>query len=227
MQGAADHLKSYVWSEDNIDGVLPGPVSNIDAMLNQPEPDVAAVNYMIKDVRKCLEEGFKAECLAKETCNTATIDQGVQMIQKAVIDCEETVPHILSKERRYNRKEVQKRILYEKFNVTFGVWNVLAAMIAQSEFLKLQALNHFTYDVSISRSQIKLKFDDRLKAFRDCIINEPNLYFTYPNWNKFKTTIFEHTLADGETWHVRNPSINAKFAKTIQIGKEVISVERR
>ena len=46
----------------------------------------------------------------------------------------------------YLGQDVSHRLL-----VSFGVWNELALMLSPFEFLKMQALNRFSYNVCISR----------------------------------------------------------------------------
>ena len=41
--------------------------------------------------------------------------------------------------------------VYARFKHSYGAWNVLALMLSQFEFVKMQALNKFCYQVSISR----------------------------------------------------------------------------
>ena len=41
----------------------------------------------------------------------------------------------------------------QKFMMTFGAWNMLAAFLGAKDFLRLQAINRYAYHTSISRSQ--------------------------------------------------------------------------
>lgn len=51
-----------------------------------------------------------------------------------------------------NQKEIkEKSVVYRRFLISFGAWNLLSYFMKTIDFLKLQALNHFTYDVGISR----------------------------------------------------------------------------
>ena len=51
-----------------------------------------------------------------------------------------------------NQKEIKKKsVVHRRFLVSFGAWNLLSYFMKTIDFLKLQALNHFTYDVGISR----------------------------------------------------------------------------
>ena len=131
----ADTLRSFVWSEATIGGVLPGPSSNIDAMLNQKIPDVPAVNYMFKDTRKSLEKELEAVCLAEEKnqdTGRSTVVKGVQMMQEAISKSQQTVPSPLMQGYSYSKRDVRRRIVSEKVSVSFGVWNVLAALLGQA-----------------------------------------------------------------------------------------------
>ena len=56
FEGATNHLRGCVWSGSQIDGVLPGPSTNIDGMLSKESPDFRAVRYMIKDVKTDFEK---------------------------------------------------------------------------------------------------------------------------------------------------------------------------
>ena len=40
----------------------------------------------------------------------------------------------------------------ERLVVSFGVWNVMAKLLGSMEFLRLQGLNHFAYEIAVSRS---------------------------------------------------------------------------
>ena len=47
------------------------------------------------------------------------------------------------------------KVISDRFQVSFGVWNVLALLLSPAELLRLQALNKYAYDVNISRVQTK------------------------------------------------------------------------
>lgn len=47
--------------------------------------------------------------------------------------------------------------IYERFQSSFGGWSILAAMMENLEFLKLQVLSKRAYKTNISRVQMKWK----------------------------------------------------------------------
>ena len=60
LEGAADLLKAFVKTRKQVDGVLPGPVDLIYAMLREENPDVQAVRKMLVEVRKDLQKEYLA-----------------------------------------------------------------------------------------------------------------------------------------------------------------------
>ena len=52
-------------------------------------------------------------------------------------------------------QQTPSKVVTNRFQVSFGVWNVLALLLPQAELLRLQALNKYAYDVNISRVQNK------------------------------------------------------------------------
>ena len=79
------------------------------------------------------------------------VNEGMQFFKKAISNCKGSEPASLFKDFSYDKKQISKRMICERLCVSFGVWNILASMMAQNEFVKLQGLNHFAYDVNISR----------------------------------------------------------------------------
>ena len=51
---AADLLKRYVKRNDQVDGVLPGPVSKLYSLLEREEPDLKGLSDMLNDARNDL-----------------------------------------------------------------------------------------------------------------------------------------------------------------------------
>ena len=50
--------------------------------------------------------------------------------------------------------------VYGRFKVSFGAWTLLASMMSPIEFLQLQALCTYCYNVSISRVQCRFELPD-------------------------------------------------------------------
>ena len=117
-------------------------------------------------------------------------------------------------------------MICERLCVSFGVWNILASMLAQNEFVKLQGLNHFAYDVNISRCQTSYFCDEHMLAFHNSLLSDPEYYFSYPNWTKFEKTIIKLDNKRNEVELLKNDDFRARFSKTVQIDSELYSVEK-
>ena len=65
--------------------------------------------------------------------------------------------------------------VYNRFKVSFGVWNCLARFMENLQLLKLQALCSFMYEIQISRVQTSLPFPN-LDYFLDWSISSEYRY---------------------------------------------------
>ena len=97
--------------------------------------------------------------------------------------------------------------------------------MAQDEFLKLQALNHFSYAVNISRCQPSWAVDYHIPAFKESILTEPEHYFTSPELLRFEKLIIKTSKRKKNFAQVKSNDINVYKSKTFQYGSELFSVE--
>ena len=109
---------------------------------------------------------------------------------------------------------MSSRVVSERLAVSFGVWNMLAAIMAQDEFLKLQALNHFSYAVNISRCQPSWAVDYHIPAFKESILTEPEHYFTSPELLRFEKLIIKISKRKKNFAQVKSNDINVYKSKT-------------